>query len=96
MNLFHRYSTEFGFTIPDRAIIVDDVRVRGIGRSSIEQNFESSFSSEEPSWDNVSTKLQCLCFHLYNYSAINNTSLRHVLYRTLYDDQNGLAIFNHV
>ncbi|XP_046386435.1 5-oxoprolinase [Ischnura elegans] len=30
-----RYKREFGFTIPDRPIIVDDVRVRGVGKSSI-------------------------------------------------------------
>jgi len=28
-----QYQQEFGFTLPDRAIIVDDIRVRGIGRS---------------------------------------------------------------
>ena len=28
-----RYKQEFGFTIPDRSIIVDDVRVRGKGRA---------------------------------------------------------------
>lgn len=26
---------EFGFTIPDRAIVVDDIRVRGCGKSGI-------------------------------------------------------------
>ncbi|XP_061197337.1 5-oxoprolinase-like isoform X1 [Saccostrea echinata] len=28
-----RYQTEFGFTIPDRPIIVDDIRVRGVGKA---------------------------------------------------------------
>lgn len=28
-----QYQQEFGFTLPDRAIVVDDVRVRGIGKS---------------------------------------------------------------
>ncbi len=28
-----RYKTEFGFTLPDRAVMVDDVRVRGVGRT---------------------------------------------------------------
>lgn len=27
-----RYQTEFGFTIPSRTIVVDDIRVRGIGK----------------------------------------------------------------
>ncbi|NXT39932.1 OPLA oxoprolinase, partial [Pelecanoides urinatrix] len=30
-----RYLSEFGFTIPDRAVVVDDVRVRGTGSSGI-------------------------------------------------------------
>ncbi|XP_009469626.1 PREDICTED: 5-oxoprolinase [Nipponia nippon] len=30
-----RYLVEFGFTIPDRAMVVDDVRVRGTGSSGI-------------------------------------------------------------
>ncbi|XP_072707825.1 5-oxoprolinase [Ciconia boyciana] len=30
-----RYLVEFGFTIPDRAVVVDDVRVRGTGSSGI-------------------------------------------------------------
>ncbi|KAI9096588.1 Hydantoinase B/oxoprolinase-domain-containing protein [Phlyctochytrium arcticum] len=29
----NQYKQEFGFTLPDRDIIIDDVRVRGIGRS---------------------------------------------------------------
>ncbi|XP_078482471.1 5-oxoprolinase [Ciona intestinalis] len=30
-----RYHTEFGFTIPGRTIFVDDIRVRGVGKSGI-------------------------------------------------------------
>nr|XP_015209776.1 PREDICTED: 5-oxoprolinase isoform X1 [Lepisosteus oculatus] len=30
-----RYLKEFGFTIPDRPIVVDDIRVRGCGRSGV-------------------------------------------------------------
>ncbi|XP_071594695.1 5-oxoprolinase isoform X1 [Heliangelus exortis] len=30
-----RYLVEFGFTIPDRPVVVDDVRVRGTGSSSV-------------------------------------------------------------
>lgn len=33
-----RYKTEFGFTIPDRKILVDDVRVRGIGKTEIPED----------------------------------------------------------
>lgn len=35
-----RYKTEFGFTIQNRNIIVDDIRVRGIGKSDIENEVE--------------------------------------------------------
>ncbi|XP_024864412.1 5-oxoprolinase [Kryptolebias marmoratus] len=31
-----RYMKEFGFTIPDRPIVVDDIRVRGCGKSGIQ------------------------------------------------------------
>lgn len=33
-----RYKTEFGFTIPDRKILVDDVRVRGTGTTEIPED----------------------------------------------------------
>jgi hypothetical protein len=33
--LFYRYRCEFGFTIEGRVIVVDDVRVRGVGKSLI-------------------------------------------------------------
>ncbi len=34
-----RYQTEFGFTLRDRAIVVDDIRVRGVGRYVSEKGF---------------------------------------------------------
>lgn len=30
-----RYKSEFGFTLVDRDVIVDDVRVRGVGMSAV-------------------------------------------------------------
>ena len=33
-NFNERYKTEFGFTLPDRTIIVDDIRVRAVGKSN--------------------------------------------------------------
>ncbi|XP_064467437.1 5-oxoprolinase-like [Ornithodoros turicata] len=33
-----RYTREFGFTIPDRDIIIDDVRVRGIGQQHVHES----------------------------------------------------------
>ncbi|XP_076238915.1 5-oxoprolinase [Calliopsis andreniformis] len=33
-----RYHMEFGFTMPDRKVLVDDVRVRGMGKTSIPED----------------------------------------------------------
>ena len=33
-----RYKTEFGFSINDRAIIVDDIRVRGVATTGIKKD----------------------------------------------------------
>jgi 5-oxoprolinase (ATP-hydrolysing) len=42
-----QYMREFGFTIPDREIIVDDVRVRGIGKRYLSEQTEKLTSSKE-------------------------------------------------
>lgn len=34
------YMKEFGFTIPGRPIVVDDIRVRGCGKSGIQSVYE--------------------------------------------------------
>ncbi|XP_078458013.1 5-oxoprolinase isoform X1 [Lampetra planeri] len=43
-----RYKQEFGFTIPGRAVVVDDVRVRGVGKSGIHAEPELPASEEPP------------------------------------------------
>nr|CAI5830272.1 unnamed protein product [Callosobruchus analis] len=43
-----RYKSEFGFTIQDRSIIVDDIRVRGIGKSDVEEEKLIEVSTEAP------------------------------------------------
>ncbi|XP_070518965.1 5-oxoprolinase isoform X2 [Cardiocondyla obscurior] len=35
ITFLERYQTEFGFTIPDRKILVDDIRVRGAGKTEV-------------------------------------------------------------
>lgn len=35
----YSYLKEFGFTIPDRLIMVDDIRVRGCGKSGIKSAY---------------------------------------------------------
>uniref|UniRef100_A0A8C2ZQ81 5-oxoprolinase, ATP-hydrolysing n=1 Tax=Cyclopterus lumpus TaxID=8103 RepID=A0A8C2ZQ81_CYCLU len=39
-----RYLKEFGFTIPERAIMVDDIRVRGCGKSGIKSVFKTKMT----------------------------------------------------
>ncbi|XP_028660115.1 5-oxoprolinase [Erpetoichthys calabaricus] len=43
-----RYLREFGFTIPERRIMVDDIRVRGIGRTGIADEKRISRSMNQP------------------------------------------------
>lgn len=41
-----QYQQEFGFTLPDRDIIIDDIRVRGIGKSAVQEHMERSVFDE--------------------------------------------------
>ncbi|XP_043254892.1 5-oxoprolinase isoform X1 [Colletes gigas] len=43
-----RYQTEFGFTMPDRKILVNDLRVRGVGRTEVEEDSILPSSTEPP------------------------------------------------
>ena len=43
-----RYMTEFGFTLKDRKIIVDDIRVRGVGKTNFGEEAEIAASSSAP------------------------------------------------
>jgi len=44
-----RYHTEFGFTLRDRGVVVDDVRVRGVGRTELlkEEEIQRASTDEE-------------------------------------------------
>ncbi|KAA8580847.1 hypothetical protein FQN60_013805 [Etheostoma spectabile] len=42
-----RYLKEFGFTIPDRAIMVDDIRVRGCGKSGIKSVYNTKMGHKQ-------------------------------------------------
>ena len=44
----HRYKREFGFTIPSRDIVVDDIRVRGTGKACTNHPQLLSKATEEP------------------------------------------------
>lgn len=47
----NRYQTEFGFTIQNRSVIVDDIRVRGIGKSLLEQDVGQETATIEPKYE---------------------------------------------
>ncbi|CAG7823293.1 unnamed protein product [Allacma fusca] len=47
-NFIQRYQSEFGFTIPGRVIIVDDIRVRAIGKSGISEESLLTVSQSPP------------------------------------------------
>lgn len=48
-----RYQTEFGFTIQGRNIVVDDIRVRGVGKSAIEEEQEKPTATDEAKSEKV-------------------------------------------
>jgi 5-oxoprolinase (ATP-hydrolysing) len=55
--LFYRYRCEFGFTIEGRVIVVDDVRVRGVGRSLIHTDTPVPAAKGPPRVDKASFRL---------------------------------------
>lgn len=49
LNTFlERYNTEFGFTIQSRNIVVDDIRIRGVGKSDVEEEINKEPASGSP------------------------------------------------
>ncbi|XP_003760578.2 5-oxoprolinase isoform X1 [Sarcophilus harrisii] len=48
-----RYLQEFGFIIPDRPVLVDDVRVRGMGRSGLRPEYPPQAQNGPPRVDRV-------------------------------------------
>lgn len=52
-SLFQRYQQEFGFTMPDRRILVSDIRVRGIGKTEILEDHSLPQSSAPPQVEKV-------------------------------------------
>ncbi|XP_074059206.1 5-oxoprolinase [Macrotis lagotis] len=48
-----RYLQEFGFIIPDRPVLVDDVRVRGMGRSGLSPEYHPQAQNGPPRVDRV-------------------------------------------
>ena len=48
LSFMARYRREFGFDIPGRKIYVDDIRVRGIGRSTVDVRGPESTATGPP------------------------------------------------
>ena len=67
----HRYKQEFGFTIPGRPIIVDDIRVRGKGKAYSHKQNLLPLSKEPPQLLDVSTNCSsCVCMHKCVHRAL--------------------------
>lgn len=49
-----RYQTEFGFTMPNRKILVNDVRVRGVGKTDVPEDSVLPSSEEPPKAEKAS------------------------------------------
>ena len=56
----HRYKREFGFTIPERSVIVDDIRVRGTAKAFSHQPHKLPAASTTPKVASVSC---CMNIH---------------------------------
>ncbi|XP_072169577.1 5-oxoprolinase-like [Diadema setosum] len=48
-----RYKREFGFVIPERRIVIDDIRVRGVGKTFIDMDTKRSPSGASPRVEKV-------------------------------------------
>ena len=46
-SFLQRYQAEFGFVLQNRDVLVDDVRVRGIGKTEFQNESESEFATDE-------------------------------------------------
>ena len=45
---FFRYQQEFGFTIPSRPIVIDDIRVRGVAKACSHQVYSLNEDQSPP------------------------------------------------
>lgn len=53
MQHWYRYQNEFGFILSGRKIYVDDIRVRGIGKTLLNIDTEGLESKEPPQIESV-------------------------------------------
>lgn len=53
-SFLERYKSEFGFTIPAKAVLVDDIRVRGVGKYVTADEPDLPVANGDPSEEKVS------------------------------------------
>lgn len=71
-----RYLKEFGFTIPGRPIMVDDIRVRGTGKSGMQSQTKVKAGQGSPRPVEVWT--EGLGFKIHSISGFNMPKCRHL------------------
>lgn len=52
-SFLERYKSEFGFTIPSKAVLVDDIRVRGVGKYVTADEPDLPVANGDPSPEKV-------------------------------------------
>ena len=67
-NFSEKYKTEFGFTLPDRTVIVDDVRVRAVGKSHMNDTKKYAEANEDLL---PSAKRQIECYFQNGFESTN-------------------------
>ncbi|KNC23028.1 hypothetical protein FF38_12157 [Lucilia cuprina] len=76
VSFLSRYQTEFGFVLQNRRIIVDDIRVRGLGKNSTPPELEVDVAADENP-TSVDTTLVCFQQGLLNVPIYMTKDLRY-------------------
>ncbi|RWS05312.1 5-oxoprolinase-like protein [Dinothrombium tinctorium] len=90
-----RYEREFGFVLQNRKILIDDIRVRGIGRTNF--NFKTKYEKchEKPEFQDIADcYFENIGFTETKVYAINNLRYGHILEGPciLIDDNNTILV----
>ncbi|KAI4146160.1 MAG: hypothetical protein LQ340_006026 [Diploschistes diacapsis] len=89
-----RHEREFGFTLPDRDIIVDDVRVRGIGKSfrGLEKSVDQQLTNNKARARHVDSKKQYRTSKVYYEGGRLDTPIYKLEQLDVGEQINGPAI----
>ncbi|XP_050420329.1 5-oxoprolinase isoform X2 [Adelges cooleyi] len=79
IGFLERYRNEFGFTLPDRKVFVDDIRIRGIGQTLLVDSNEETEKAEHIPFAESTTKvffekLGYVSCSIYLFSNLTNGS----------------------